>query len=149
MDFQDSIKRLASSQRILVIGPSGSGKTTLSIRLGRILDLETIHLDACFWKPGWIATPQPEWREKVSKLIRKPSWVMDGTYESTLDLRIPAADAVIVVDRSRWVCLWHVLKRKVTLDDQSAARRAERSKTGSRIFTLYLAVPGRDAAPGP
>jgi len=38
---------------------------------------------------------------------------MDGTYESTLDLRIPAADAIIVVDRPRWSCLWGVVRRSI------------------------------------
>ena len=118
MDFQDSIIRLVSSKRILVLGPSGSGKTTFSIHLGRILDIETIHLDACFWKPGWASTPQPEWRAIVASLIQKESWIMDGMYESTLDLRIPAADTVFVIERSRLVCLWRVLKRKATTDDR-------------------------------
>jgi adenylate kinase family enzyme len=36
---------------------------------------------------------------------------MDGTYESTLDLRLPAADAVIVIDCSRWICLRDIARR--------------------------------------
>jgi hypothetical protein len=39
---------------------------------------------------------------------------MDGTYESTLPVRLAAADAVIVVERSRWSCLWGVLRRTLT-----------------------------------
>lgn len=42
---------------------------------------------------------------------------MDGTYESTLELRIPSADAVIVIETSRLACLWRVLKRQATADD--------------------------------
>ena len=117
MDSHDPIAALASSKRILVLGSSGSGKTTFSIQLGRILNLKTIHLDAQFWKPGWIATEQQDWRAIVASLIQTESWIMDGTYESTLDLRIPAADTVIVIESPRWVCLWRVLKRKATLDD--------------------------------
>jgi len=37
---------------------------------------------------------------------------MDGTYESTLDLRIPAADAVIVVEVRRLHCLLSLLRRR-------------------------------------
>jgi len=118
MDLQNAANRVRSSKRILVLGSSGSGKTTLSIRLGQLLDIETIHLDARFWKPGWIATPQQEWRETVLSLISQPSWIMDGTYESTLDLRIPAADTLILVECSRWTCLWQVLKRKATVADR-------------------------------
>ena len=39
---------------------------------------------------------------------------MDGTYESSLDLRIPAAQAIIMVDRPRWSCLWGVVKRSIS-----------------------------------
>lgn len=111
MNGPDSVDALCSSRRILVLGPSGSGKTFLSCHLGEQLDLPVIHLDARFWRPGWISTPQPEWREIVGTLIHADRWIMDGTYESTLDLRLPAADAVIVIDRSRWLCLWDVVRR--------------------------------------
>ena len=117
MDFQDSIGRLRVSRRILVLGSSGSGKTTLTLRLARALNIEAIHLDALFWKPGWVSTPQVQWRAAVRSLIQNESWIMDGTYESTLDLRIPVADVVIVLDRSRLTCLWNVLKRKASVDD--------------------------------
>jgi adenylate kinase family enzyme len=102
-----------SSKRILVLGPCGSGKTYFTRRLSRVLGLPAIHLDAIFWRPGQISTPQPEWRGVVSSLIRQDSWIMDGTYESTLDLRIPAADAIIMIRRPRLVCLWGVLRRSL------------------------------------
>lgn len=100
-------------RRILVLGPSGSGKTHFSIRLGRVLNIEVIHLDAHFWRSGWIPTAEEEWRLVVGELLRRPAWVMDGTYENTLDQRIAAADAVIVIDRPRVACLWGVFKRCV------------------------------------
>jgi adenylate kinase family enzyme len=102
-----------SAKRILVLGPCGSGKTCLTRELSRILDLPAIHLDASFWHPGWISTPQPEWRRVVSSLIEQDSWIMDGTYESTLDLRIPAAEAIIMLNRPRWSCLWGVIRRSL------------------------------------
>jgi adenylate kinase family enzyme len=49
----------------------------------------------------------------VTSLIRQDSWIMDGTYESTLDLRIPAAEAIIMVNRPRWSCLWGVIHRSL------------------------------------
>lgn len=137
MDFQDSIARLTSSKRILVLGPSGSGKTTFSLHLGRLLGIETIHLDACFWQPGWTSTPQPEWRATVAALIQKESWVMDGMYERTLDLRIPAADALIVIERSRLVCLWRVFKRKATMADHLRPDAPAGQKL-DRAFLRYI-----------
>lgn len=97
-----------------MLGPCGSGKTCLTRELSRTLDLPAVHLDSEFWHPGWVSTPQPEWRRVVSSLIEQHSWIMDGTYESTLDLRIPAAEAIIMVDRPRWSCLWGVVRRSLT-----------------------------------
>ncbi len=59
---------------------------------------------------------------------------MDGMYESTLDLRIPAADTVIVVERSRLACLWRVLKRKATIDD---LRRPD-APAGQKLDRAFL-----------
>jgi adenylate kinase family enzyme len=110
---RQSVDALVSARRILVLGPCGSGKTCLTRELSCILDLPAVHLDARFWRPGWIGTPQQEWRRVVTSLIGQDSWIMDGTYESTLDLRIPAAEAIIMVDRPRWSCLWGVLRRSM------------------------------------
>ena len=111
---RQSVDALVSAKRILVLGPCGSGKTCLTRELSRILDLPAVHLDARFWRPGWIGTPQQEWRRVVTSLIEQDSWIMDGTYESTLDLRIPAAEAIVMVDRPRWSCLWGVIRRSLT-----------------------------------
>jgi adenylate kinase family enzyme len=106
-----AVEQIRNSNRILVLGASGSGKTHLSMRLAVLLGIEVIHLDARFWQPGWVSTPRDEWREIVAALVREPVWIIDGMYESTLDLRLAVADAIIVVERSRVACLWGVCIR--------------------------------------
>jgi adenylate kinase family enzyme len=113
LGWQQCVTRLAASRRILILGSSGSGKTYLAIRLARLLGLELIHLDANFWKPGWVPTPRDKWRTTVSSLVQRPAWIMDGTYESSLDLRIPASDLIIYIERGRLACLWGVARRKL------------------------------------
>jgi adenylate kinase family enzyme len=115
---RQSVQALMSSKRILVLGPCGSGKTRLTRQLCHILGLPAVHLDAHFWQPGWVSTPQPEWRCVVGSLVGQESWIMDGTYESTLDLRIPAAEAIIMISRPRWSCLWGVLRRSLHYRDK-------------------------------
>jgi adenylate kinase family enzyme len=114
--LRSSIAGLLSSRRVLVLGPSGAGKTHFTVRLSALLGLEAVHLDAHFWKPGWISTPQAEWRGKVTALAGRESWIMDGTYESTLDVRIPRADAVILIEDRRWTCLFRALRRRIVAD---------------------------------
>lgn len=94
-----------------MIGSGGAGKSTFARRLGELLRLEVIHLDKLYWKPGWVETPKAVWAETVAELVRRDSWIMDGNYSGTFDLRLKACDAVVFLDMPRRVCLWRVLKR--------------------------------------
>ena len=134
--------RLAASQlkrakRVLVLGSSGSGKSAFTSDLSTLLALEPIHLDAHFWKTGWVSTPPHEWEARVRTLIHKPHWIMDGTYERTLPLRLPAADTVIVIEDWRVACLYRVLKRKFTVDDQNRPDAPPGQKI-DRAFLRYI-----------
>jgi adenylate kinase family enzyme len=96
-----------------VLGSPGAGKSTFARRLGAAMDLPVIHLDQQYWNAGWVPTEPEAFRAKVRALLEQPAWVMDGDYGSTLDLRIPAADAIFYVDQPRWLCMWGVLKRSL------------------------------------
>ena len=98
-------------QRILILGPSGSGKSILGKRIGRILGIPTVHLDMHFWKPNWIETPKDEWHIKVKELIASDTWVMDGNYTSTLQMRVDVADTIIFLDMTRRMSYFRVLVR--------------------------------------
>ncbi len=56
-------------------------------------------------------TPVEEWRPRVQELVNRDKWIMDGSFDGTLDIRLPRADTVIVLDFSRYRCLWRVCKR--------------------------------------
>ena len=98
-------------QRILVIGSPGAGKSTLASRIAGRLGLPLIHLDREYFGPGWTVPSKAEWRERVKALAARPSWVMDGNYASTFDIRVPRATAIVWLDLPRWQCLASVLWR--------------------------------------
>jgi adenylate kinase family enzyme len=125
---------LLQARRILVLGSPGAGKTLLSTFLSWHLGLELVRLDDFFWKPGPVRLPTDEWRMLVVKLASRPSWVMDGTYEASLDLRIPAADAIVYIQSSRWVCLWRVVTRRLL----SRWRRHEESTHGHALTSFFV-----------
>ena len=98
-------------KRIAIIGCGGAGKSTLSRQLGAITGIEIIHLDRLHWKPGWTETPKDEWRRINEELVKGDSWIIDGNYGATMEIRLAAADTVIFLDYSRRVCIWRAFKR--------------------------------------
>lgn len=101
-------------QRIVILGCAGSGKSTLARRLGEKLDLRIVHLDALFWRPGWVESDLASFRARVADALNVDRWVCDGGYSRTYDLRFPFADTVILLQRPRWLCLWRVIWRSLS-----------------------------------
>ncbi|MGM0883728.1 MAG: DNA topology modulation protein [Bacillota bacterium] len=112
-------------KKIVLIGSGGSGKSTLAGKLGKILSIEVYHLDAIFWKPGWIGTPKDEQKAVQEELVNRDSWIIDGNYGGTIDIRLQAADTIIFIDLSRWICLSRVLKRRFQYRNKKRADMAE------------------------
>jgi adenylate kinase family enzyme len=100
-------------RKILLIGAGGSGKSVLAARIAAQTGLPLIHLDALFWRPGWVEIPRDEWMRIVGEIVQRDAWVMDGNYGGTLDLRLAACDTVLFLDFPPIMCLWRVLKRRV------------------------------------
>ena len=98
-------------RRVLIVGSGGSGKSTLARQLGARLALPVIHLDQHYFAPGWVEPSPEDWTATVDRLIAGDAWVMDGNYGGTMERRIAAADTVVFLDRSRWLCLGRVVRR--------------------------------------
>ena len=101
-------------KRILIIGSGGAGKSTLARRLGEALGIEVFHLDKIHWRENWTESPKAEFREAVEDVLRKDEWIMDGNFGGTMEIRLPACDTVIFLDFPRTVCLYRVVKRRLT-----------------------------------
>lgn len=101
------------ARRILVIGSGGAGKSTLARRIGDAVGLPVVHLDALYWKAGWVASPPAEWEARVDALVREEAWVMDGNYGGTMERRLAACDAAIFLDLPRLLCTWRIARRAI------------------------------------
>jgi adenylate kinase family enzyme len=109
--MSDAVLRIG--RRVLVTGMAGSGKSMFSRTLAAKTGLPVIHLDRHYWKPGWVAPSEPEWREKQRDLLAGDSWIADGNYSGSLDLRLERADTVVFLDTPWWVCAKRALLRGV------------------------------------
>lgn len=102
---------LSKYKRIILVGSGGSGKSWLAKRLANITGYKMIHLDCEFWQPNWTKMPKEEWIEKQNGFFKGEKWIIDGNYNSSMELRFAAADLVIFLDINRFVCMWSALKR--------------------------------------
>jgi adenylate kinase family enzyme len=100
-------------KRIAVTGPAGAGKSRLAHELGDALALRVLHLDALFWKPGWVPTPQSEFEAMQRRELATDSWIVDAQFDDMLRDWFSAADTVVFVDTSLLGSLWRVAKRRL------------------------------------
>ena len=134
-------------RRTTVIGNCGSGKTTFSKRLAILSNLPVYHLDDLFWNADWTPTKPIVWKEKMRKLVSQSNWIIDGTFDNTLPLRLSRADLIIFLDISLWRCLWRIIVRDIrryrgqrdTLP-LKIRNQSNQPKGGEGIFRFWLYV---------
>lgn len=112
-------------KKVLVIGSGGAGKSTFARRLGTVLDIEVIHLDMLYWRPGWVKMDEPDWLRTVQGLVARDEWIIDGNFGGTREMRFKAADTIIFLDIPRRVCMYRVLKRSVVYKNRTRPDMAE------------------------
>jgi adenylate kinase family enzyme len=107
----------APARRIVVTGLAGSGKSTFAVALAARTGRPVINLDLEFWKPGWVAPSEVEWREVQRRALAGGDWIAEGNYADTLDLRLARADTLIVLDTPWWRCAARALRRGFVMPD--------------------------------
>jgi adenylate kinase family enzyme len=79
--------------------------------LGPILKIHVIHLDRIFWKRGWEEKPRDTRIDILQALVQENRWIIEGSYLSSSEPRLNAADTIIFLDIAPILCLWHIIKR--------------------------------------
>ena len=98
-------------KKIIVIGCPGSGKSTLSRELHRRIGIPLYHLDLMHWNADRTAVEKYVFLERLSTVLEKEAWIIDGNYASTLELRMRACDTVLFLDYPLNICLDGVSRR--------------------------------------
>ena len=98
-------------RRIVVVGRPGAGKSTLARKLSERLGLPVVHLDKLWWRPGWVERDIESFDRELAEICAGESWIIDGNYGRTFDLRMAGADTLVWMDRPRWLCLLRICGR--------------------------------------
>ena len=99
-------------KKIMVIGCPGSGKSTLSRKLHNITEIPLYHLDMMFWNEDKTTVEKSVFVKRLSEVLTKDSWIIDGNFSSTMEQRMNECDTVIFLDYPTDVCLDGVEKRR-------------------------------------
>lgn len=95
-----------------IIGCPGSGKSTFSKALHKITNIPLYHLDMMYWNSDRTTVEQSVFLKLLSNTMKKSQWIIDGNYQSTLELRLQVCDTVIFLDYPVDVCLNGIAERK-------------------------------------
>ena len=99
-------------KKVIVIGCPGSGKSTVSRTLHNKTGIPLYHLDMMYWNADKTTVEKSVFLERLSDVLEKDEWIIDGNYSSTMELRMAACDTVIFLDYPLDVCLDGIRKRR-------------------------------------
>lgn len=98
-------------KKVIVIGCPGSGKSTFSKSLHRITGIPLFHLDMMFWNADKTTVDESVFHDRLFKAMQNNTWIIDGNYASTMELRMQACDTIIFLDYPLGICLSGVRDR--------------------------------------
>jgi adenylate kinase family enzyme len=99
-------------KKIIVIGCPGSGKSTFSRALHNKTGIPLYHLDMMYWNADKSTVAKSVFLERLSAVLEKAEWIIDGNYASTMELRMAACDTVIFLDYPIGACLEGIRQRR-------------------------------------
>ena len=99
-------------KKIIVIGCPGSGKSTFARVLHNKTGIPLYHLDMMYWNADRTTVEKSVFLERLSDVLEKDEWIIDGNYGATMELRISACDTVIFLDYPPRVCLDGIKERR-------------------------------------
>ena len=65
-----------------------------------------------YWNADRTTVEKSVFRERLSAVLEKDEWIIDGNYGATMELRMEVCDTVIFLDYPTEVCLLGVRERR-------------------------------------
>ena len=98
-------------KKIIVIGCPGSGKTTFAEKLHKKTEIPLYYLDAIWHKSDRTHISREDFDSRIQKIFAEESWIIDGNYSRTIEMRLEECDTVFLFDLPTEICLQGATER--------------------------------------
>lgn len=99
-------------KKVIVIGCPGSGKSTFARALHEETSVPLYPLDMMYWNADRTTVEKSVFLERLTAVLERDEWIVDGNYASTMEMRLAACDTVFFLDYPLDVCLAGVRERR-------------------------------------
>ena len=98
-------------KKVIIIGCCGSGKSTFARQLHACTGIPLFHLDQLNWNENKTTVEKEVFLKRVQDVIQKNSWIIDGNYGSSIEMRMQACDTVFFLDYPVDICIQGIHER--------------------------------------
>lgn len=126
----------------MILGRGGAGKSTLARHLGEVTGLPVVELDTLFWQTGLTTADPARWAAHQQQLVQRGAWILEGDlgpYDDALQIRLRAADTVIVLDFAFAGCAWRTIRRGHERNDYWRWMWAYRRRSLPKVMQAIVA----------
>ena len=102
-------------KKAIILGSPGSGKSCFAVKLQKLTGLPLIHLDNIWWKADKSHISRPEFDAQLAVILEQESWLIDGDYSRTYEVRIKSCDTAFFLDYSLEQCIDGIKSRVGTI----------------------------------
>jgi adenylate kinase family enzyme len=92
-------------KRAIIIGSPGAGKSTFARQVRDITGLPLYYLDMIWHLPDRTTITKDEFDQKLMDILKTNTWIIDGNYGRTIEMRLKYCDTVFLLDYPLEVCL--------------------------------------------
>ncbi len=97
--------------KAIVIGCPGSGKSTFAKMLSEYTNTPLCYLDSINWNSDKTTVVREVFDKRLSEVLQKDEWIIDGNYMRTMEMRMAKADVIYLFDLPTDVCIDGVRER--------------------------------------
>ena len=99
-------------KKVIIIGCPGSGKSTFARKLSAITGLPLYHLDMMYWNKDRTTVEKDVFVERLQNAMSEDMWIIDGNYNSTMEMRLKECDTVFFLDYPTQICIDGIESRR-------------------------------------